>query len=139
MSLSQRSTRAFSFATPRGQSRSTSTRSPSALSAGTYTRLIRNWCAVFSDAVAAFIRMPAPGRWPMCRRRVSKSAREHVARAHRRVAEIGEHAVDAQPVELQIFLHGVQPVIGCEEHGLVAKRIGMDGESRLMGVGNQRR
>jgi hypothetical protein len=36
-------------------------------------------------------------------------------RAHRGVAEIGEHPVDAQPVELQILLHGVQPVIRSEE------------------------
>src|SRR3977135_2702591 len=57
--------------------------------------------------------------------------------ADRSVAEIGEHAIDAEHIKLEIFLYRVKPVVGSEEIGLVAEGVGMDQKASPMGVGHQ--
>src|SRR5262245_54998773 len=64
-----------------------------------------------------------PAEQQALRRQARALARQQVARAHRGVAEIGEHAIDAEAVELQILLDRVELIVGGKELRLVAERV----------------
>ncbi len=61
------------------------------------------------------------------------------ARRHRRIGKIAEHTVDAELKKFQIFADGIAFVIGREAVRFVAKRPGVNQQSRPMGIVDQRR